>query len=634
MALIVGTAGHIDHGKTALVRALTGQETDRLPEERARGISIDLGFAWFDGPDGARAGIVDVPGHERFIRNMLAGAHGMDLVLFTVAADDGVMPQTQEHLDILHLLGVRRGIFVITKIDLVDAARVAAVREEIEILALDTTLEGAPIVPVSTVTGAGLAALRALVQRELAAPSAGEGWPGRFRMPIDRAFVMRGHGLVVTGTAVAGRVSEGDMVRLLPGGETARVRSVETHGAAVRIAGRRQRIALNLAGVDRAQVGRGHVVCDPGLARVSQRFDAFVEVRPGARRALAHHGRVRVHVGTAEVLGKVVLLDRRARLEPGGRAWAQLVLGAPVVALRGDRFILRDETARWTLAGGVVVHPFADRHHAGDDAESALAALREGDDAAAAAAFLRLSPEFAVAADTVAHALDLDGGRAAAALARAGGLVALPERAAPEAWTTAENWDRFAATVLGRVRELHAREPLAPGLDMESLRTQLPWEVPLKIFRWSVERLAGEGVLARDDNVVRDPEHRVRLDREGGALGARLERILADGGLTPPDLRALEEASGASRRELLGVLGVLEKEGRVVRVSPELYYHPTAVAEGTRRITDYCAAHGEVTAAAFRDLIGASRKFAIAFLDWTDRTGITLRVGDVRRLRR
>jgi len=634
MALIVGTAGHIDHGKTALVRALTGQETDRLPEERARGISIDLGFAWLDRPDGTRAGIVDVPGHERFIRNMLAGAHGMDLVLFTVAADDGVMPQTQEHLDILHLLGVRRGVFVITKIDLVDAARVAAVREEIEILALGTTLEGAPIVPVSTVSGAGLDALTALLRRELGVPPPGKEWPGRFRMPIDRAFVMRGHGLVVTGTAVAGRVAEGDTVRLLPGGETARVRSVETHGAAVRSAGRRERIALNLAGVDRALVGRGHVVCDPGLVRVTQRFDASVEVRPGARRALAHHGRVRVHVGTAEVLGKVVLLDRRARLEPGQRSWAQIVLGGPVVALRGDRFILRDETARWTLAGGVVVHPFAARHRAGDDAVPALGALQEGDDAIAAAAFLRLAPEFAVGPEMVAHALDLDEGRTATALARAEGLVALPGRATPEAWTTTDKWGRFVATALGRTRELHARDALAPGLDMESLRTQLPWEVPLKTFRWSIERLVGEGVLARDDNVVRVPEHRVRLDREGGALGEQLERILAAGGLTPPDLRQLEEAASASRREVLEVLGVLEKERRVVRVSPELYYHPAAVAEGMRRIADYCAEHGEITAAVFRDLIGASRKFAIAFLDWTDRTGITLRVGDVRRLRR
>ena len=315
MPLIIGTAGHIDHGKTALIRALTGQDTDRLKEEKARGISIDIGFAWLEGPDGQRTGIVDVPGHERFIRNMLAGAHGIDLVLFTVAADDGVMPQTEEHLDILHLLGVRNGIFVVTKTDLVDAGRVAAVREEIEILTLDTTLEGAPVVPVSTLTGAGLDELRTEIARGLASSrdNARNGW---FRLPVDRAFVIRGHGVVVTGTAVAGSVSEGDAVRILPAGLTARVRGLEIHGSAVVRAGRGQRVAMNLAGVELGDVGRGEVVCDSRIDRATTRFDARLEVRPGARRPLANHERVRVHLGTAEVLGKVVLLDGVSELPP------------------------------------------------------------------------------------------------------------------------------------------------------------------------------------------------------------------------------------------------------------------------------------------------------------------------------
>src|SRR5215470_4544631 len=348
MPLIVGTAGHIDHGKTSLVRALTGQDTDRLKEEKERGISIDLGFAFFDAPGGERAGIVDVPGHERFIRNMLAGAHGMDLVLFTVAADDGVMPQTEEHLDILHLLGVRRGVFVITKSDLVDAPRVAAVREEIEVLTLDTTLEGAPIVPVSTLTGEGLLALRAEIGALLAAP-AGPPPPGWFRLPVDRAFVIRGHGIVVTGTAIAGTVAEGDTVRILPGGDTARVRGLEVHGNAVAHAAHGQRVAMNLAGIERTDLGRGHVVCDERIARLTGRLDARVEIRPAARRPVVSHGRVRVHIGTAEVLGKLVLLGGRSELPPRSAGWAQVVLTEPVLALRGDRFILRDETARRTL---------------------------------------------------------------------------------------------------------------------------------------------------------------------------------------------------------------------------------------------------------------------------------------------
>src|SRR5438128_12508807 len=294
MPYIIGTAGHIDHGKTSLVKALTGQDTDRLKEEKERGISIDLGFAELALADGASAGVVDVPGHERFIKNMLAGAHGIDLVLFVVAADDGVMPQTEEHLDILHLLGVRRGIFVITKTDLVDAARVAAVREEIEILTLDTTLEGAPIVPVSTLTGAGLDALRAQIAAELGRP-AGPPPPGHFRLPVDRAFVIRGHGVVVTGTAIAGAVREGDTLRVLPGGETARVRSLEVHGVHVPRAEHGQRVAINLAGVERSDLGRGHVVCDERLARLTARLDARVEIRPAAKRPIASHTRSEEH---------------------------------------------------------------------------------------------------------------------------------------------------------------------------------------------------------------------------------------------------------------------------------------------------------------------------------------------------
>src|SRR5438128_1123727 len=446
MPLIIGTAGHIDHGKTSLIRALTGQDTDRLKEEKERGISIDLGFAYLDA-DGERAGIVDVPGHERFIRNMLAGAHGIDLVLFTVAADDGVMPQTEEHLDILHLLGVRRGIFVITKTDLVDAPRVAAVREEIEILTLDTTLEGAPIIPVSTVTGEGLDLLRGEIAARLAAPP-GPAPPGYFRMPVDRAFVMRGHGVVVTGTAIAGTVSEGDAVRVLPGAERARVRSLESHGVPVRSAGHGQRVAMNLAGVEREDLGRGDVVCDE-------------------------------------------------RLE--------------------------------------------------------------------------LAPEFASDLATVGQALNLREEEARAALAAAPAVVPIPEGSSPEAYTTEAMWRRLGETVVGAVAAAHREQPLAPGLEMESLRTGLPWDVPPRIFRCCIDRLVAAGRLVREESVVRSPEHRVRLGAEARALGERVERLLAEGRFTPPDLRQIEEATGVGRSPLGELLGVLESEGRITRIAPDLY---------------------------------------------------------------
>jgi selenocysteine-specific elongation factor len=640
MPLIVGTAGHIDHGKTSLVRALTGQDTDRLKEEQERGISIDLGFAWLDGPDGQRAGIVDVPGHERFVRNMLAGAHGMDLVLFTVAADDGVMPQTEEHLDILHLLGVQRGIFVITKIDLVDAARVAVVREEVEILALDTGLEGAPIVPVSTLDGTGLDALRGEIAAQLARPREARR-EGYFRLPVDRAFVVRGHGVVVTGTAVAGDVSAGDTVRVLPRGTTARVRGLEVHGAPAARAGQGQRVAMNLGGVDLDDVPRGDVVCDARIERATRRFDARVEVRPGARHALAHHGRVRVHAGTAEVLARAVLLGGDPELPPRGSGWAQLVLRDPIVALRGDRFIVRDETARWTLGGGIVVNPFAERHRRAEAGlVPTLERLHGGTDAAAAATFLEAAPDFAVGVGTLAQGLGVTIERAVEVLASVNDAIPVedsfggPGTAPIAPRIPPGKWKRFAEIVLQAVSAKHRADPLATGLEMESLRGRLPWDVTPRVFRWGIERLVAEGRLVRAERVVHLPSHRIALDAGARAHAARVERLLVDGGFTPPGLRQLGEDTGLPARELLEVLTVLEAEDRVMRIAPDLFYAKEHAAEALARLEAHCRSQGEITAAAFRDLIGASRKFAIAFLDWTDRTGVTLRIGDARRLRR
>ena len=324
MPYIVGTAGHIDHGKTSLVKALTGQDTDRLKEERDRGISIDLGFAHLDLPDGARAGVVDVPGHERFIRNMLAGAHGLDLVLFTVAADDGVMPQTEEHLDILHLLGIDRAIFVITKIDLASTARIADVETEIRILTTGTALENSPVVPFSFVTGQGLDELRtqiAQVVRSRPKPPP----PGYFRLPVDRVFVLQGYGLVVTGTAQSGELGLGDRVRSLPADQLFRVRGLQVHNQPVPTATWGQRIALNLSGSEKVSLTRGDVICHEELTRRSDRFDASLEVRPSAaagRTGMKNHQRVRVHLGTAERMAKLVLLGSPAAT--GGCWFVQL----------------------------------------------------------------------------------------------------------------------------------------------------------------------------------------------------------------------------------------------------------------------------------------------------------------------
>jgi selenocysteine-specific elongation factor len=634
MHVILGTAGHIDHGKTALIKALTGVDTDRLKEERERGISIDLGFARFDGGD-VEAGVVDVPGHERFIRNMLAGAHGIDLVLLVVAADDGVMPQTEEHLDILHLLGARRGVVAMTKVDLVEPERRHAVREEIEILLDGTGLADAPVVEVSTVTGEGLPALRDTIRAALHDYSRPDP-AGCFRLPVDRAFIMRGHGMVVTGTATAGEVRAGATVRILPGGGEARVRGVQVHGQPVERAAYGQRVALNLGGVEHGAIQRGQIVCDLELDRATTRLDAWVELRPAARRPLPTHAAVRVYLGTAEVMGKIVWLDGRDALDPKQSTYAQLVLRDPLAAFGGDRFILRAQNASATIGGGIVLHPFATRPQRRVDPRLAtLTAVR----AAATpldrlSALLELDTAFAVGPDALAAAANLRADAVRAALAKQPGVRPLPNAARAEAYTTAEKWERLRGAVGDALTAFHRDQPRAPGMEMESLRSQLAAELSPKVFRAIVEQLATEGVLVRADSLVRLPSHSAGLDAGEARLADRVATRLSAAGFTPPDVKQLADEFQLAPPRLSALLTELERAGRVARAAPDLYFAADAVERARELIRRDVAEHGEITAARFRDLINASRKFSIALLNYLDRTGFTLRVGDVRKLRR
>jgi selenocysteine-specific elongation factor len=634
VSIIIGTAGHIDHGKTALIKTLTGIETDRLKEERERGISIDLGFAHFDTDDGERAGVVDVPGHERFIRNMLAGAHGVDLVLLVVAADDGVMPQTEEHLDILHLLGVRHGIVVVTKIDLVDAARIAAVHEEIAILLDGTTLEGAPICDVSAITGAGMADLAARIRVQ--ARTANRAQPvGYFRLPVDRAFSMHGHGLVVTGTAVGGRIEADAAVRILPGDHTARVRSIQVHGETVASAHRGQRIALNLSGVDRAAVTRGHVVCAAELQLATERFDARVEIRPGARRPIANHAAVRVHLGTAEVLAKVVWLDGRGRMAPKEEGYAQVVLREPIVACGGDRFVLRDQTAQRTIGGGVVLHPFAVRaRRRSDERVAALACIdRSRSLSERLRALLNLEAAFAVPPERLAATANVTVDDVRCALAAERQVLPLPEPTQPDAYTTADKWRDLRAAVARTLRDFHASQPRQRGMEMESLRSHVVPATGAKVFRAVLLQLEREAALVREESVVRLPDHQISVDSVEQRVGEQIVARLDAAGFAPPDVAELARALAIPPSRLADYAVRLERDGALVRASADLWFGARAVEAARELIRQHTAAHGAIDAAAFRDLMGTSRKFSIALLTYFDRTGFTLRVGDIRRLR-
>jgi selenocysteine-specific elongation factor len=633
---IIGTAGHIDHGKTALIKALTGQDTDRLKEEKERGISIDLGFAYFTLPDGTRAGIVDVPGHERFIRNMLAGAHGIDLMLLAVAADDGVMPQTEEHFDVLHLLGVQRGIFVITKADLAGSRdRIAEVSDEIRLLAEGTPLEAAPIIAVSSTKGSGIEELRAEIATQLSGFQARRA-TGLFRLPVDRAFVIKGHGTVVTGTALGAEVRSGQKLRVLPGGGEVRVRAIQVHGQPVEQAGLCQRVALNLAGAERIDLQRGSWLVDERLDFDSARFDARLEIRPTARSAFANNTRIRLFIGAAEALGRAIVLDASAEIPHGSSGLAQLVLQQPVVALAGDRFVIRDETNRRTVGGGVVLNPLGRRNRKPVELyRERLAMLADTAGAAAIEALLNLQDAFALPAARIAIGLNQPQQEVARALADARFVkLSLGD---VEGYTTHEKWEQLKRFLAAALAAHHQANPLAAGLEMEGLRARLPHEIGARAFKAIIDRIARETDIVREDNTVRLRSHQVRLAGDDSKMAERICGELAGAGFHPPDVdqlaHALNVAPGQEGRVKI-LLSALEMQGRVVKISSELYFDRAHLESARSRLLDYLADHEEINAATYRDLLAASRKFSISLLDYFDHAGVTTRVGDARRLRK
>jgi selenocysteine-specific elongation factor len=629
---ILGTAGHIDHGKTRLVRAISGKETDRLKEEQERGISIELGFAHHE-IDGLQFGIVDVPGHERFLKHMLAGAQGIDVVLMVVAADDGVMPQTEEHFDIIHLLGVENLIFVITKVDLVSDQRVAEVTEEIEILAAGTSFESAPTVSVSSENGDGVAALQAKIRETLLGLAPRE-QKGPFRMPIDRSFVLHGHGVVVTGTANSGQVTEGDSLTIRPAGAETRARTVQVHGERVSEAGAGQRIALNLAGVEKTDAPRGAWITDPAVWAVTDRFDCELEVRPGAPRPLSSFDRVRLHIGTCEAHGKIIFLGDVTEVAAKQKAFCQIALDTPILAARGDRFVIRLESANRTVGGGMVLHPSTSRHKPGQETvPQLLGALRDLSPRGQIRPFIELLPAFAAPVSLIAQGLLLPASELLAALATEEDLVALPDREQPETVTTRSKWSALSRQVGDALAHYHRSHPMSPGMDLESLRSRLRISVPQKLFRAVVELLETSGDLVREESTIRLPRHAIEVPRDDQAVLARLEEEISRGALAPPDTKQLCASLDLAPERAQTLIRVLVDQGKLIRVSPEIHYTTSSLERATSLLRARLEQNPEITVAEYRTAIGASRKYALALMDHFDKESLTVRVGDSRRLR-
>jgi selenocysteine-specific elongation factor len=636
-SIIVGTAGHIDHGKTTLVRALTGVDADRLPEEKRRGITIDLGFAELDLGD-VRVGFVDVPGHERFVKNMLAGAHGIDAVALVIAADEGVMPQTREHFDISKLLGVRSGLVVITKTDTVDEELLALVRAEAEELIAGSFLDGAPIVAVSARGGAGLdelrAELRAVAERAPARSSRAVA-----RLPVDRAFTMRGFGAVVTGTLVAGEIAEGDEMELLPAALRVRVRGLQVHGRAVARAVAGQRTAINLGGVDAAAIERGMTLAPAGRLRATQIIDTSLEVLPHAPRALRSRARVRVHLGAAEVLARVQVLEPAGEIAAGARGFAQLRLESPVVALPEERFIIRSYSPQRTIGGGSVLDAFAVKRR-GRDRTTARERLEALTDAGAA---VRLGLYVEAAGEQGLRRADLaarTGWRdepleAALREATAGAEGAIIE--AEGVYVGRKIFDAFIHSARAEVEAHHRREPLQRGLARETLRERLFAHVAPEVFRAVLAGAESAGLLVSERDIVRAGGHTLSLSAADSELHARLEQIYRAAALEAPTFDdALARAAGdkqIAREHARKILQLLIDAGALVRVSNDLLVHRDALARLVETLGEYAARHEPerlIDVAAFKDLTGVSRKYAIPLLEYLDRARITRRAGDRR----
>ncbi len=609
--IIVGTAGHIDHGKTALVKALTGVDADRWAEEKRRGITIDLGFAHLQLTKDIRLGFIDVPGHERFVRNMLAGAAGIDLVLFVISAEEGIKPQTREHFDICRLLGVKAGIIVFTKADLADA-------DILELLALETDefvagsfLEGAPKVAVSAMTGAGLPELLAEIGKsaKVIEEKSASGW---FRLPVDRAFTMKGFGTVLTGTLVAGSVRKGQEVELHPLGRLLRVRNVQVFGKAEERAPAGLRTALNVPDIAPEEVRRGMVLTEAGRFRPVTVLDCRLELLRSAK-PLKNRAPVHFHAGTAEVEGEVRLLEKGGPLQPGASAWVRIVLKDTVQLLPGDRFIIRMFSPVITIGGGLIADISARRYRLADDRAARLKLLLEGSAVERVEQHLREHLWGLRAADLIAWT----------------GLKSVPQtplfEAAGEWWISTARLLEIRKLLAQACREFHKGNPLLAGIAKQDLKSKVMPKAAAEVFELA---LAGTAEITADHEVVRLKSHKVVLRQDEEQARAAMERVFRDAGLIVPGVAEVLGASGLEAAQAKILLQQLLKENRLVRIAEELVVHADSISALKTQLQ---TRRGErFTVPVFKDWTGISRKYAIPLLEHLDRLHITRREGDER----
>ncbi len=630
--LILGTAGHIDHGKTALVRALTGVDTDRLPEEKRRGITIELGFAELELGD-YRLGIVDVPGHERFVRNMLAGATGTDLALLVVAADDSVKPQTREHLEILRLLDLKVGVIALTKCDLPESDWIELVEEEVRELVADTFLADAPIVRTSVVSGEGLDELRAALSHaaELAAGTRDRAETGPFRMAVDRAFSMAGHGTVVTGSVLSGQVRLGDELDIEPGESRVRVRGLQNHGRHVEEIRRGQRAAVNLAGIPPQQIGRGHELASPGHLVPSRRLSVRLNLIESAPRPLKNRTRVRIHLGTAELMARVVLLDRD-RLAPGEWAPAQVFLGEPAVSTWSQPFVVRSESPVFTIGGGQVLDPAAGRLRRGETAVlKHLEDLWSDDPACRASAALYFAgwrPWQPKELTRTAGVDDVE--EVCHKLADRGDLVNIAMSPTRTMHVHRLILDELAGRVVGLLEKMHQQYPLRMRLDRAQLASRFGYLHNDALIGALLERMAAAGQITLTDRQIGLAGHGPKLSKKERALFDQIVRMVAEADFQPPSVADIKARVSHNRAAVPELIQLAVANGLLVEISSDFVLEAELERQMRETLSERLADGQGLTISQIREILKTTRKYAVPLCEYLDRIGFTRRQGDIR----
>ena len=631
--IILGTAGHIDHGKTSLIKAVTGINTDRLKEEKLRGITIELGFASMDLPSGQHLGIVDVPGHEKFVKHMVAGATGIDIVAMVIAADEGVMPQTREHMEICTLLGIKHGFVVLTKTDMVDEEWLELVQDDVKEFLKGTFLENSPIIPVSSVTGSGIPEFIKTLD-ELSALIPVRTSTGLFRLPVDRVFSMKGFGTVITGTLISGSIHIGDTVMIYPSGITSKVRGIQVHNQNLNVAEAGMRTAINFQGLEKSSVTRGEVLSTPDGLRPSFMIDVLVRYLDSNNKSAKNRTRIRFHTGTSEVLGILILLDKDELL-PGETALAQIRLDSPVAVVKDDRFVIRSYSPIRTIGGGHILNPIPQKHKR---FKPKVIKLLKG--------VVDNIPEEIISSHADSS------GYAGVSFADLKIMTNLPEKQLDNTiqgllskktilcfdrenriYIHNNGIEKLEKKTLDYLSNYHKSNPLKAGMPKEELKSKFPFALGTKLFNLILNRMIKDKVIIQEENSVHLSSHTVSLKVDQADIRTKILDAYLKSGLTPPYFKELSGSFDIDSKQAKDVLILLVDEGLLLKVKEDLYFHAEAVNKLKKRLVDYLKSNEEITTPQFKEMASVSRKYLIPLIEYFDSTNVTLRVGDSRKLR-